>query len=58
LTGGCARIARRAPLSKLKSYGAARRHLLPDVEHRQSRYLTDIFDKPFSSVGANLMWHG
>jgi putative transposase len=26
---------------KLKSYGAARRHLLPGVEHRQSRYLNN-----------------
>ncbi len=24
---------------KLRSYGVAQRHLLPDVEHRQSRYL-------------------
>src|SRR5271165_572051 len=26
---------------KLKSYGVAKRHLLPDVEHRQSRYLNN-----------------
>ena len=26
---------------KLKSYGVAQRHLLPDVEHRQSRYLNN-----------------
>ena len=26
---------------KLRSYGVARRHLLPDVEHRQSRYLNN-----------------
>jgi putative transposase len=26
---------------KLKSYGVAQRELLPDVEHRQSRYLND-----------------
>jgi len=32
---------------KLRSYGVAKRHLLPGVEHRQSRYLTDIFDKLF-----------
>jgi putative transposase len=41
---------------KLRSYGVARRHLLPHVEHRQSRYLTDIFDKPFFSVGAIMIW--
>ena len=26
---------------KLRSYGVAQRHLLPDVEHRQSRYLNN-----------------
>lgn len=26
---------------KLRSYGVAKRHLLPDVEHRQSRYLNN-----------------
>ena len=26
---------------KLRSYGVARRHLLPDVDHRQSRYLNN-----------------
>ena len=26
---------------KLRSYGVARRHLLPGVEHRQSRYLNN-----------------
>jgi putative transposase len=32
---------------KLKSYGVAQREVLPKVEHRQSRYLTDVFDKTF-----------
>ena len=32
---------------KLRSYGVAHRQLLPKVEHRQSRYLTDVFDKTF-----------
>jgi hypothetical protein len=32
---------------KLRSYGVAQRQLLPGVEHRQSRYLTDVFDKTF-----------
>ena len=32
---------------KLWSYGVAQRRLLPGIEHRQSRYLTDIFDKHF-----------
>jgi transposase-like protein len=31
----------------LRSYGVARRALLPDVKHRISRYLTDVFDKYF-----------
>jgi putative transposase len=26
---------------KLRSYGVAKRHLLPDVEQRQSRYLNN-----------------
>src|SRR5580765_7390359 len=26
---------------KLRSYGVAKRHLLPDVEHQQSRYLNN-----------------
>jgi putative transposase len=26
---------------KLRSYGVAKRHLLPDVEHRQNRYLNN-----------------
>jgi hypothetical protein len=25
----------------------AKREVLPDVEHRDSRYLTDVFDKTF-----------
>jgi putative transposase len=31
----------------LRSYGAAKREVLPDVRHRTSRYLTDVFDKLF-----------
>ena len=30
-----------APSIKLKSYGAAKREILPGVEHRQSRYLNN-----------------
>jgi putative transposase len=29
---------------KVGSYGAAKREIVPGVEHRQSRYLTDVFD--------------
>jgi transposase-like protein len=43
---------------KLRSYGVARRRLLPGVEHRQSRYLTDIFDKFFFPFGAIVVGHG
>jgi len=43
---------------KLKSYGVAKSQLLPNVEHRQSRYLTDIFDKFFFSFGAIVIGHG
>ncbi|MBV8869072.1 MAG: hypothetical protein JOY65_06610, partial [Acetobacteraceae bacterium] len=31
----------------LRSYGVARREVLPEVRHRTSRYLTDVFDKLF-----------
>jgi putative transposase len=31
----------------LRSYGVAQREVLPDVRHRSSRYLTDVFDKLF-----------
>jgi transposase-like protein len=34
----------------LRSYGAAKREILPDVRHRTSRYLTDVFDKLFFEV--------
>jgi transposase-like protein len=35
----------------LRSYGVAQHQLLPGVGHRQSRYLTDVFDKLFWRVG-------
>jgi putative transposase len=38
---------RRLVTDELKSYGVARRELLPEVRHRSSRYLTDVFDKTF-----------
>ena len=44
---------RRLITDGLRSYGAAHREVLPDVRHRTSRYLTDIFDKPFSPSHAN-----
>jgi putative transposase len=31
---------------KLKSYGVAKREILPDVEHRQSRYLNNRAENP------------
>jgi transposase-like protein len=31
----------------LRSHGVARREVLPEVRHRSSRYLTDVFDKTF-----------
>jgi transposase-like protein len=31
----------------LRSYGVAHREIMPDVRHRTSRYLTDVFDKIF-----------
>jgi putative transposase len=43
---------------KLKSYGVAKRELLPDVEHRESRYLTDVFDKLFWRELDILSLHG
>ena len=37
---------------KLKSYGVAKRELLPDVEHRQSRYLNNALRIPIDRPGA------
>jgi transposase-like protein len=37
---------------------AIRTELGKHVRHRTSRYLTDIFDKPFSLIRANLIGHG
>ncbi len=34
----------------LRSYGVAQREVLPEVKHRTSRYLTDVFDKLFFEV--------
>ena len=39
---------RRLVTDGLRSYGVAQRELLPNVRHRASRYLTDVFDKTFS----------
>jgi putative transposase len=41
LLKGCQYIPRVIITDKLKSYGAAKRELLPGVEHRQSRYLNN-----------------
>ena len=41
LLKGCQYIPRVMITDKLKSYGAAKRELLPGVEHRQSRYLNN-----------------
>ena len=38
---------RRLITDRLRSYGVAHREVMPNVPHRTSRYLTDIFDKPF-----------
>jgi putative transposase len=38
---------RRLVTDGLKSYGVAQREILPEVRHRSSRYLTDVFDKTF-----------
>ena len=43
---------------KLRSYAAAKREILPGVEHRQSRYLTDVFDKTFLTGGVIFSLHG
>ena len=41
LLKGLQYVARVIVTDKLRSYGVAKRHLLPDVEHRQSRYLNN-----------------
>jgi putative transposase len=41
---------RRIVTDGLRSYGVARREILPKVRHRTSRYLTDVFDKLFFEV--------
>jgi putative transposase len=41
LLKGCQYIPRVIITDKLKSYGAAKREILPGVEHRQSRYLNN-----------------
>ena len=49
---------RRLITDGLRSYGVAHRAVLPDVWHRTSRYLTDIFDKPFFPLRAIVIGHG
>jgi putative transposase len=49
---------RRLITDGLRSYAAAKREVLPRVRHRTSRYLTDIFDKPFFSSRAIFYSHG
>ncbi|MBV9252343.1 MAG: IS6 family transposase [Acetobacteraceae bacterium] len=44
---------RRLITDGLRSYGAAQRVIIPDVRHRTSRYLTDIFDKRLFPSRAN-----
>jgi putative transposase len=41
LLKGCQYVPRVLITDKLKSYGAAKRELLPSVEHRQHRYLNN-----------------
>jgi putative transposase len=41
LLQGCQYVPRVIITDKLKSYGAAKRELLPSVEHRQHRYLNN-----------------
>src|SRR4028119_820751 len=41
LLKGCTYVPRVLITDKLASYGAAKRELLPSVEHRQSRYLNN-----------------
>jgi putative transposase len=41
LLKGCQYVPRVITTDKLKSYGAAKRELLPSVEHRQHRYLNN-----------------
>ena len=41
LLKGCQYVPRVIITDKLKSYGAAKREILPGVEHRQSRYLNN-----------------
>jgi transposase-like protein len=43
---------------KLRSYGVAKCEVLPNVEHRQSRSLTDVFDKTFLAGGVIFSLHG
>ncbi|RKK06176.1 DDE domain-containing protein [Pseudoroseomonas wenyumeiae] len=38
---------RRLAPDRLKSHSVAQREFLPEVRHRTSRYLTDVFDKTF-----------
>ena len=49
---------RRLVTDGLTSYGVAQREVLPDVRHRTSRYLTDVFDKLFSRDRAIVLRHG
>src|SRR4028119_1763923 len=46
LLKGCTYVPRVLITDKLASYGAARRELLPSVEHRQSRYLNNRAENP------------
>jgi putative transposase len=41
LLKGCQYVPRVIVTDRLKSYGAARREVLPSVEHRQHRYLNN-----------------
>lgn len=49
---------RRIVTDGLRSYGVAHRAILPEVRHRTSRCLTDIFDKSFFPFGAIVIGHG
>jgi putative transposase len=48
---GCGHAPRVIVTDKLRSYGVAKRHLLPDVEHRQSRYLNNRAENSHRPTG-------
>jgi hypothetical protein len=51
LLKGLQYVPRVISTEKLKSYGAAKREILPRVEHRQSRYLNNRFESWAEIIG-------